>query len=172
MNKILGRAFFDRSAPRVAKDLLGKYLVRRRGTKIVALMITEAEAYEGWHDKASHAHKGETLRNKPMFGPAGVWYVYFVYGMHWMLNVTTGKKGYPAAVLIRGCEGLIGPARLTKALGINRTQNGLPAAKKTGLWIEDRGVRLSTRKITHTPRIGVAYAGEWADKLYRYVYEE
>ncbi len=96
------KKFFDRPTLVVAQDLLGKFLVRKRNGKVITAMITEVEAYDGPKDKASHARHGLTARNTPMFGPAGHWYVYFTYGMHWMLNVVTGAKGYPAAVLIRG----------------------------------------------------------------------
>ena len=97
----LGKEFFDRPATRVARELISKYLVRRVRGKDIALMITETEAYEGFDDRASHASKGETARNRVMFGEAGIWYVYLVYGMHDMLNIVTGAKGYPAAALIR-----------------------------------------------------------------------
>jgi DNA-3-methyladenine glycosylase len=173
----------------VARELLGKFLVRRSGSKTVALMITETEAYDGPEDKASHASRGKTERNKIMFGRAGVWYVYFTYGMHWMLNVVTGPKDYPAAVLIRGAvlfpilssdghsnilqnvrmsEKIDGPAKITKYLKIDRKFNGRPADKKTGLWIEDRGVKIASKMIKRSKRIGVDYAGEWADKPYRF----
>jgi len=84
----------------------------------------------GPDDLASHAARGRTKRNKVMFGPPGMFYVYFVYGMHWMLNVVTGPVGYPAAVLIRGIEGIQGPGRLTKALRINGNLNGRAAGKE------------------------------------------
>ncbi|PIY95650.1 3-methyladenine DNA glycosylase, partial [Candidatus Jorgensenbacteria bacterium CG_4_10_14_0_8_um_filter_39_13] len=93
MRKILSQSFFNRPALTVAKELMGKYLVRRYRGKLVSAMITEVEAYDGFKDKASHAFRGMTDRNKIMFGPAGFWYVYFTYGMHWMLNIVTGKKG-------------------------------------------------------------------------------
>lgn len=173
--RVLDANFFDRSALAVARGLLGKYLVRRLpavrhgvGRKTTALMITEVEAYDGFHDKASHARRGETARNAPMFGPAGHWYVYFTYGMHWLLNVVTGRRGYPAAVLIRGVAGLSGPARLTKALRVDKAQNGKRASRATGLWIEDRGMRIPSIKIRRAPRIGVDYAGVWAKKPYRF----
>ena len=105
MGKILTKKFFERPALRVARDLVGKFLVLRRRTSKLAFMITETEAYIGPQDKASHAHSGKTARNAPMFGEAGRWYVYFTYGMHWMLNIVTGPKDYPAAVLIRGVSG-------------------------------------------------------------------
>lgn len=132
-------------------------------------MITETEAYDGPDDKASHAHRGKTARNEVMFREAGFWYVYLVYGMHHMLNIVTGKKEYPAAVLIRGAGEYDGPGKLAKALRINRQQNGKKAGRLGGLWIEDRGVSISKRRIQKTPRIGVAYAEEWAKKPYRFV---
>lgn len=168
MNKILSKSFFEHPAATVARDLLGKFLVRKRGRRVQALMITEVEAYDGFQDKASHAHKGQTRRNEPMFGPAGRWYIYFVYGMHWMLNAVTGGRGYPAAVLIRGLEGISGPARLTKALGVDGRLNDRPVSPPAGLWIEDKGIRLSPGRIGRGPRVGVAYAGEWAAKPLRF----
>ena len=161
--------FFERDTLIVARELLGKYLVRRTRGKEISVMITEVEAYDGFEDKASHAHKGETARNKPMFGEAGVWYVYLVYGMYEMLNIVTGKKGYPAAVLIRGVEGVVGPGRLTKFLQITRSLNNKRAIPESGLWIEDWGAVIVDNMIKKTPRIGVGYAGVWAKKKYRFV---
>jgi DNA-3-methyladenine glycosylase len=126
----LTKKFFNRPTVAVAKDLLGKFLVRRCSGKEFAYMITEVEAYDGFSDKGSHAHRGETERNKPMFAEAGRWYVYLTYGMHWMLNIVCGKKGYPAAVLIRGVQGISGPARITKKLRINRQFNKVISAKR------------------------------------------
>lgn len=183
---ILKKQFFGRSTLKVARELLGKFLVVQHVQHPMSdkktYMITEVEAYDGPHDKASHAHRGKTLRNEPMFGPAGVWYVYFVYGMYNMLNIVTGPKDYPAAVLIRGIDAAPskrgeprpnlkfgrGPARLTKFLKIDKKFNNKPATKKTGLWIEDRGVKIKKSQIKTSPRIGVDYAGEWKDKHYRF----
>lgn len=166
MKKVLKEGFFEQPTLLVAENLLGKCLVRKGR----AFMITEIEAYDGFDDKASHASRGETPRNKVMFGEAGVWYVYFVYGMHHMLNIVTGAKGYPAAVLIRGVEGISGPARLTKALGVDRQMNEQKAEPEGGLWIEDRGIIIPKNRIKKTPRIGVVYAGEeWALKPWRFV---
>src|SRR3989344_2477039 len=108
---VLGKKFFDRPTLAVARELLGKYLVRKRGKKVEKFIITEVEAYDGFKDKASHASRGKTLRNAPMFGNAGIWYIYFTYGIHYMLNIVTGSKNYPAAILIRGVRGINGPAR-------------------------------------------------------------
>lgn len=105
-----------------------------------------------------------------MFGEAGTLYVYFTYGMHWMLNIVTEGKGFPAAVLIRGTETVSGPARLTKALQIDKRLNGMKLGPKSGLWIED-APDVSSRNIRRTPRIGVAYAEEgWAEKPYRFLF--
>lgn len=169
MKHILTEKFYDRSVLAVAVDLIGKFLVREMGGMQYAYMITETEAYDGPHDKACHAYKGRTGRTEVMFGEAGHWYVYFVYGMHHMLNIVTGPVGYPAAVLIRGVDGVVGPGRVTKQLSIDKTFNTKKSLHESGLWIEDRGVIIDPVHILRTPRIGVAYAGEWAQKPYRFV---
>ncbi|MDD2764233.1 MAG: DNA-3-methyladenine glycosylase [Opitutaceae bacterium] len=157
----------------IARGLLGKFLVRATPRGPAAAMITEVEAYDGPHDRASHASRGRTARNAVMFEPGGVWYVYLCYGVHEMLNLVTGPRDYPAAVLIRGVAGASGPGRLTRAFNIDRGFNGAPAAPAGGLWIEDRGVRLARGAIRATPRIGVAYAGPaWAKKPWRFVLTE
>jgi len=166
---VLERGFFSRPALVVARELLGKYLVRELDGHQIAAMICETEAYVGPHDLACHASKGRTARTEIMFGPAGYWYVYFIYGIHWMLNAVTNDEGHPAAVLIRGAGEWIGPARLTKALSIDKNLNCREAAPAAGLWVEDRGVVIPRRKIERTPRIGVDYAGPWAAKPYRFV---
>ena len=169
MMKMLAKNFFNRPTLVVARDLLGKFLVRRLKGKNVAFIITEVEAYDGFRDRASHASRGKTARNAPMFGPAGCWYVYFTYGMHWMLNIVCGQERYPAAVLIRGVQGISGPARLTKKVKIDKQFNGRPAERKTGLWIEDRGIKIPPSKIKKSPRVGVHYAGPyWSKKNWRF----
>jgi DNA-3-methyladenine glycosylase len=168
MKKILKSRFFNRSTLKIAPKLLGKFLVRKRGQKTIALMITDVEAYIGHQDGASHASRGRTDRNAPMFGEAGCWYVYFTYGMHWMLNVVTEKKEYPAAILIRGAGDIGGPARLTKFLKIDGKLNGKSASRRSGLWIEDRGAHILSRRVKKGTRIGVDYAGKWKDKLWRF----
>lgn len=167
-NATLGHKFFNRPTLQVAQELLGKYLVRKIGSYSLARQITEVEAYVGLNDRASHASRGMTPRNRVMFGSPGVWYVYFTYGMHWMLNMVTEEKNYPAAVLIRGVEGISGPARVTKFFKINKHFNTKPAARKTGLWIEDRGVQVKQKEIHRSKRIGVDYAGAWKHKLWRF----
>lgn len=175
-HRLLKPEFFNRPTCLVAEALIGKFLVRRIGKTIVRAMITETEAYDGPNDKACHAHRGKTPRNEPMFGAAGRWYVYFVYGMHWMLNIVTGPNKYPAAVLIRGVileDGTIldGPAKLTAKLKIDRKINALRADRRSGLWMEDREIGIPKKQIRRTPRIGVAYAGVWAKKQWRFVWE-
>ena len=166
--KVFDSTFFDRSAEDVAFDLIGRRLHWRGGEQSQSRIITETEAYIGPHDLASHASKGRTKRTEAMFGPPGSFYVYFVYGMHWMLNVVTGPGDFPAAVLIRGVEGIVGPARLTKALGINGSLNGKAAHKETGVWFSE-GQRPSRNQIIRSARIGVEYAGEeWSSKPYRF----
>lgn len=163
------KSFFEsRDTPSIAKNLLGKFLVRRLDGYDKACMITEVEAYDGPHDKASHAHRGKTGRNTPMFGDAGGWYVYFTYGAHWMLNIVTGPKNYPAAILIRGISEINGPGRLTKRLVIDKKFNNKIASQKTDLWIEDRNILVRPSSIQRSARIGVAYADEWALKPYRF----
>jgi DNA-3-methyladenine glycosylase len=166
---VLTRDFYARPALVVAKELVGKTLVRRVGRRETRVRITETEAYIGPHDLACHGSKGRTPRTEVMFGPAGFWYVYFIYGMHWMLNVVTDVAEHPAAVLLRGAGPWVGPARLTKALAIDKRQNTLAAAPTSGLWIEDAGFRVPRGKLLRTPRIGVEYSGDWALKPYRFV---
>lgn len=175
--KVLSLRFFNRPTITVAKDLLGKFLIRNIGRKTIAVQITEVEAYDGPHDKASHASRGRTPRNTPMFGEAGRFYVYFTYGMHWMLNIVTGPNDYPAAVLIRSGKLKVqsgksaeinGPARLTKYLKIDKRLNGKSADWRNGLWLENRGTPVRKVNIVARPRVGVDYAGRWAKKLYNF----
>jgi len=157
----------------LARSLLGKYLMRRMDDgRIEARLITEVEAYHGESDLACHARAGRTRRTEVMYGPGGVWYVYLCYGVHEMLNLVVGPRDWPAAVLIRGVEGATGPGRLTKTLQIGRNLNGLAATRVTGLWIEDRGVRVPRRLVQATARIGVDYAGPvWTKKPWRFTFD-
>lgn len=173
--RVIPQEFYDRATLRVARSLIGLFLVHRVGGDRIEGMITEIEAYDGPHDKASHAHRGQTPRNTPMFGPPGHWYLYFTYGMHWMLNIVTGPKNYPAAVLIRGVGSWNGPGRVTRGFHITKslaqTYNSAPATRSTGLWIEDRGIVIPSRDIRRAPRVGVPYAGPvWTKKPYRFIY--
>ncbi len=171
--KILSRAYFARPTLRVARDLLGKYLVRPSENGLLAGRIIEVEAYVGPEDQASHASRGRTKRTEVMFGKAGVAYVYLVYGMYHCLNVVTEQEGYPAAVLIRAIEveggGLIdGPGRVCRLFQIDRTHNYLDLTMKHTLWLEDRGERVPDSAVLAARRIGVDYAGAWAAKPWRF----
>ena len=170
MHEIIAReSWARRGAVAHARGLLGKFLVRAGPAGVEARMITEVEAYDGERDRACHARAGHTARTAPMYAAGGVWYVYLCYGVHEMLNLVVGPAGWPAAVLIRGLDGLSGPGRLTKGLGIDRRLNGLAAEPASGLWIEDRGVRVARAQVQATPRIGVDYAGAvWAAKKWRF----
>lgn len=154
----------------LARSLVGKVLVRRRPDGGVERhRITEVEAYDGENDLACHASKGRTSRTEVLYRAGGVWYVYLCYGIHELLNLVTGPAGYPAAVLIRGVEGISGPGRLTRRLGINRELNGVAAARASGLWIEDDGFVVPAGALRAGPRVGVDYAGtEWAGKPWRF----
>ncbi len=154
-----------------ARWLLGKHLVRRHADgRIEARVITETEAYDGERDLACHARFGRTTRTDVMYAAGGVWYVYLCYGVHEMLNLVVGPADWPAAVLIRGLEGVSGPGRLTRALGIGRHLNGSAACEPvSALWLEDRGVRVAPRTIVTGPRVGVEFAGPvWAAKPWRF----
>jgi DNA-3-methyladenine glycosylase len=164
---VLRANFFARPAGQVARGLLGKLLVRGGPGERCSSIITETEAYEGPHDLACHSSRGRTLRTEVMFGPPGRFYVYRIYGLHWMLNVVTGPG---AAVLIRAMADAVGPGRVTSYLGIDANFNGAKAYPGTGLWFEDLGQRPSALEIVRTARIGVEYAGPvWGTKKLRFV---
>ena len=168
--KILKESFFKKDAFFVAENLLGKYLVRKNGKEVISLKINEVEIYDGFKDKASHASKGKTKRNEPMFESGGIFYVYLVYGMYFMLNVVCGENGYPSAILIRGAGEYDGPGKLTNFLKIDKTLNGKKIKKASNLWIEDRGEKILKKNINKLPRVGVDYSGRhWSKKPYRYV---
>ena len=159
MRKKLARSFFARDTRDVAKDLLGKFLVREvNGTKIEG-MITETEAYHGRHDKASHGHKRMTKRTEPMYASPGTMYVYLIYGMYHCLNFSTVEKDFPGAVLIRSAADVTGPGRVARHFKIDRSLTGRTIGPKTGLWVEDRGVPVTKKRIHALPRVGVEYAG-------------
>ncbi|MHC5112824.1 MAG: DNA-3-methyladenine glycosylase [Planctomycetota bacterium] len=181
---------FDRDAVTVARRLLGQRLVRMIEGRRVAGIIVEVEAYLGPEDRAAHCFGGRrTARNESMYLPGGHAYVYFVYGMHWCINVVCGRRDHPTAVLLRGLEpteGLdemyarrrrarrerdlcSGPARLTQALAIDRGFDGADLRIGRRLGIERiRHRALPARQIEVTPRIGVDYAGAWARRPLRF----
>ena len=120
--------FFHRPCLEVAHDLVGKLLIHNGEM----LRISETEGYCGEADTACHAHKGRTKRTEVMYGDAGTIYIYLCYGMHWLLNIVTGEKDQPEAVLIRACVEAPGPGRLTKRLGITGTLNGKSVVDSLG----------------------------------------
>ena len=169
----------------MAKQLLGKYLVRKHPDGDRIGRIVETEAYIGPQDLACHAAKGRTQRTEVMFGPAGHAYVYFIYGFYNMLNLVTEVQDYPAAVLLRAVEPLrgielmkqrrrseilrnltSGPGKLCQAFDINRTLNGADICGKV-IYVEDRDEPVP--KFQATARIGVDYAGQWKDKPLRFL---
>ncbi len=182
--KVLPREFYNRDTIKVAKDLLGKTLVRKIGNKTISGVITETEAYRHKDDPASHAFSGITERNKIMFGQVGSAYVYFTYGMHFCVNAVARSDNYDAgAVLIRGLkpkEGVDfmikkrktklvsnltnGPAKLTQALQITKKQYGEDLSKISSLCITEG---LERKKIIANSRIGIKNGTEklWNFKI-------
>lgn len=175
--RALAADFYARPADTVARDLLGCQIVRRwRGFELVC-RIVETEAYLPGRDAASHANRGRTARNAPMFGAAGQAYVYFIYGMYDMLNVVCDAPGVPAAVLLRAAEPLQevprmrrwrrvhhdwqianGPGKLCQAMRVTRTLNTHPL-RDAPLQIVPGGLQPG-EKVAVSARIGVGYAGE------------
>lgn len=163
----LNRDFYIRDVLYVAPELIGKELVIRLGDNSYGnYIITEVEAYRGAEDKACHASKGRTQRTEIMYHEGGKLYVYFVYGMYWMLNIVTGEKNNPQAALLRGIEGYNGPGKLTRGLRINGSFYGEDLTISSNIWIENNG---RTCEYKTGPRIGIDYAGKpWKDKPWRY----
>jgi DNA-3-methyladenine glycosylase len=168
------RALFERSTLTVARALIGMHLVHDDGRERRAGRIVETEAYQGPRDLAAHSSRGRTPRTAIMYGPPGHAYVYFIYGFWNCLNVVTGAPGVPHAVLLRAVEPLEGPdgrtwgpGLLCRALGIDRSLNGVDLLGEV-LWLEQppRGARRP--RIARATRIGVDYAGEWARRLWRF----
>ena len=162
----LSKEFYLSRATDLAPGLIGKLLCRKlllqddKGAdieSIVKLRITETECYFGESDTACHASKGRTARTDIMYHEGGVAYVYLCYGIHSLLNVVSGPEGFPEAVLIRGVEGYNGPGRLTKALRVDRSLNGVSFVDSNEIWIEDDGYPVS---YVVGKRIGIDYATE------------
>jgi DNA-3-methyladenine glycosylase len=161
-----GRQFFLGDAVTVARRLPGMDIVMASDDMPLHFMITETEAYLGEEDRACHASRGRTKRTEVMYLEGGHLYIYFVYGMHWMMNIVTGTVNDPQAVLIRGVSAYSGPGRVTRGLGIDRSFNGEDLATSQRIWIEDNGYRPD---LTAGPRIGIGYAGEpWVSKPWRF----
>lgn len=169
----LERAFYDRDTVLVARELLGKHLVRlSNGVERVG-RIVEVEAYLGPHDLAAHSSRGRTERTRVMFGPPGHAYVYLIYGIHCCMNVVTEREGHASAVLLRAIEPVRnvegptrGPGRLCRAMGIDRRLDGHDLTGDE-LYVADP-VDAGTVSIVRRPRIGVDYAGRWARRLLRF----
>ncbi len=187
---LLARDFYNRPALDVARDLLGCRLVRLQDGQRLSGLILETEAYQGEDDLGCHASAGMTPRTAVMFGPPGHAYVYFTYGMHWMLNVVTGEEGVPGAALIRSIHPVEGqdqmtknrpynagksgwtdgPAKLTQALQIQREFNTVDLCNpKSGLWIEP-GDAVPDEAVTRSARIGLNSVPEpWRSIPWRFL---
>ena len=169
----LPRAFYDRDTIAVARELLGKYIVRaERGRERVG-KIVEVEAYLGPHDLAAHSSKGLTERTKVMFGPPGHAYVYLIYGMYYCMNVVTEREGHASAVLLRAIEPVKnvagrtqGPGLLCQAMHIDRRLNAHDLTSND-FYIAAAPKRESL-VIVKRPRVGVDYAGPWAKRHLRF----
>jgi len=181
-SRILPRFFYARNTVQVARDLLGKRLARIKGRMRMLGRIVEVEAYRGIDDPASHAFRGLTIRNQPMFGQPGHAYVYFTYGNHYCLNVTTEQVGIPGAVLIRALEPLEGlnamrrlrpkvsdlkltngPGKLTKAFAIDKSLNEIDMTKQGPLYILESGPE--SFEIVATQRVGIR---DGKDRMWRF----
>jgi DNA-3-methyladenine glycosylase len=185
VNSPLPREFYNRPTLIVARELIGTRLVRiLDGVKLVGL-ITETEAYISEQDLACHAKAGRTPRTQVMYGSPGHAYVYFTYGNHWMLNAVTERENFPAAVLIRAIqpvEGVeimsarrngrdtFGPGKLTKAMGITKSENTVDlTVANNSLWIE-AGVSVPDKSVTIGPRVGLNTVPEpWLSKPWRFL---
>ncbi len=181
----LPREFYNRSTLKVARDLIGARLVRiLNGKKLVGL-ITETEAYISEKDLACHAKAGRTPRTAVMYGLPGHAYVYFTYGNHWMLNVVTEREGFPAAVLIRAIQPIegeeimsrrrserdtFGPGKLTQAMGITKSENGLDLTESTSSLRIEAGISVPNSLVTKGPRVGLNNTPEpWKSKPWRFL---
>ena len=185
----MDRRFFQRETLAVAYQLIGKLLVRAIDGHRVSGIIYETEAYDGERDLACHARSGKTTRNAVMYGDGGYAYVYFTYGMHWMVNCVAGHVGYPAAVLIRAVhpiEGVDyihkqrtpiqekhwcnGPAKLTKALSITNVLNGVDLCRQDSPLRIEPGLTIPDGWVSSTPRIGIQNSPEpWKSKPWRFI---
>jgi DNA-3-methyladenine glycosylase len=165
--KRLSRDFYIRDVLAAAPEVPGKNLVIRLSDgSLGSYKITEVEAYRGSEDIACHAFKGRTTRTEIMYHEGGRLYIYLIYGMYWMLNIVTGEKDNPQAILIRGVEEFPGPGKLTKFLGIDKSFYGEDLVTSDRIWLEDHGMNFS---IKYGTRIGIDYAGEyWKNRPWRY----
>jgi DNA-3-methyladenine glycosylase len=172
---VLGPEFFDRDTVAVARDLLGKVLVREVGDRPLWGRLVEVEAYLGPDDLAAHSSGGRrSPRNEVMYGPPGHAYVYLTYGMHHCLNFVTRPEGIPQAVLVRALEPgpgvgrCGGPGLVCRAFSIDRTLNGVALVPPALYLIDDAA---PTRPILKTPRIGIGEQGVWTDRALRFCWD-
>ncbi len=170
----VARQFWQGPVLEKAQSALGMVLVRQDKGNAMRGRIVEVEAYGGSDDPASHAYRRRTPRNASMFGPGGVAYVYFVYGMHFCFNIVTGRENEAAAILVRALEPLDnlhvrtdGPARLCAALNIDRRLNGIALEGDT-LWLEPGDSPLPAHQIACSPRIGINPASLGAERPWRF----
>ena len=179
----LSRKFYVRPALVVAKDLLGKYLVKKGKKNKVIGKIVETEAYVGVKDKASHAYGGRVTEScKPVYLEGGHVYIYLCYGIHWQLNIVTEKKGSPECVLIRALEPISnndidlkeirklanGPGKLCRWMGLDKSFNEEDLVNSKRIWLRDGKEEIKKSRIVITKRIGIDYAEEWAEKPLRF----
>jgi len=172
---VLGPEFFDRDTVQVARDVLGKILVRQHDGKRLWGRIVEVEAYLGPDDLASHSSGGRrSPRNEVMYGPPGHAYVYFTYGMHHCLNFVTQPEGVPQAVLVRALEPgpdvgrCGGPGLVCRAFDIDRNLNGIALSPPTLYVIDDNP---PAQRIFETPRIGIGEQGDWTGRALRFCWD-
>lgn len=162
----LSREFFRQDAVTVAQSLIGKTLVRVFEDGMEARYpITITEAYLGGEDLACHASKGCTPRTQVMFGDGGYVYVYLIYGMYWMLNFVTGEQDHPQAVLICGIGNITGSGRVGREMKLDKSFYGEDLLTSDRIWVEDS---FFSPEFQSVKRVGVDYAGEWKDKLWRF----
>jgi DNA-3-methyladenine glycosylase len=169
MNKRVAIDFFLIDALEIAPELVGMKLVRRfDNNELLTLDISDIEVYRGEEDLGCHASKGKTTRNQIMYQEGGKVYVYLIYGMYWLLNITTGPAAHPQAILIRGTKQIDGPGRVGKILQLDKSFYGEDITLSQRLWIE-YGNKPNKEKIIKIPRVGINYAGEyWANIPWRF----
>jgi len=192
--KRLPAKFYQQDTFALAENLLGKYLIRKYNNHILNGKIVETECYYGPNDLASHASRGKTERTKLMFAQPGLAYIYLIYGMYYCLNIVTEHKNFPAAILIRAIEPISGlkqmaknrqipvaqnslpitkltsgPGKLCQAFKINKSLNGenLITSKKLYLATNTQE-KITPKQIKKAKRIGIDYAGQYKNKLWRY----
>lgn len=187
------RDYFKSSPVKAARFFLGKELCVDSPQGLVKGIIYETEAYGGVKDKACHGYAGRrTERTRVMFEPGGIAYIYFTYGMHYLLNFVTGAADEPKAVLIRGVwitdgkqialarrgekfthsQLSNGPGKVCQAFGIDKSLNAADLTTGKRIWVEDTGLKPKPREIIASPRIGINYAQEWAAKPWRFVWKQ